>query len=102
MSIRRRKSRLHNDFESSRKKFLCSDSKSFVWNGDDLPVDVLFTIFVTTAPVDVTLPVFFAGPVLDLTFFGAVGPLLAPTTYFGGKSTNIEAIGAVPGDVFFL
>nr|CAG4638006.1 EOG090X0BTB [Chydorus sphaericus] len=40
----------------------------------DFPVDVLFSTLVTTAPVDVTLPVSFVGPVLDLTLFGAISP----------------------------
>jgi len=58
---------------------------------------------VTTAPVDVTLPVSFDGPVLGLTFFGAVSSLLATTAQFGGKSTNIETVGAVSdGSIFFL
>ena len=34
-----------------------SDSKTFVSNGDDFPIDVLFSTFVTTAPVDVKLAV---------------------------------------------
>ena len=49
-----------DDFQSSRNQFLGSDSESFVWNGDDLPVDVLFSVLVTPAPVDVTLPISFA------------------------------------------
>ena len=60
MIIWRRENWFDNDFQSSRNQFLGSDSKSFVWNGDDLPVDVLFSTFVTTAPVDVTLPISFA------------------------------------------
>ena len=46
-------------FQASREQFLGPDFKSFVYNRNDLPVDVLFSIFVTTAPVDVTLPVSF-------------------------------------------
>ena len=80
MTIWRRENWFDNDFQSSRNQFLGSDSESFVWNGDDLPVDVLFSTLVTTAPVDVTLPVSFDGPVGSLTFFGAVSPLLATTT----------------------
>jgi len=93
----------HNDLHSSGKKFLGSDPESFVENGDDLPVDVLFSIFVTTAPVLVTLPVSFDGPVLGLTFFGAVGPLLATAAQFSGQSAKLKAVGAVPDDgLFFL
>ena len=87
-----------NDFQSSRQQFLGSDAESFVWNGDDLPVDVLFSTLVTTAPVDVALAVSLDGPVGSLTLFRAVGPLLATTTQFCGQSTNIEAVGAVPND----
>jgi len=80
MIIWRRESWFHDDFHSGGNQLLGSDSESFVFNGDDLPVDVFFTIFVTTAPIDVTLPVSFDGPVGNLTYFGAVGPLLATTT----------------------
>jgi len=57
---------------------------------------------VTTAPVDVKLAVSCAGPVLGLTFFGAVSSLLATTTQFGWKSTNIETVGAVSDDIIFF
>ena len=101
MSIRGWESWFNNDFQSRRNQFLGSDSESFVRNGDDLPVDVLLTTFVTTAPVDVTLSVSFAWPVLGLTFSGTVSSLLATTTQFGGQSTNIETVGAVPDDTIF-
>jgi len=49
------------------------------------------------------LAVSFDGPVGSLTFFGAVGPLLATATQFGGKPTKFEAVGAVPSNsIFFL
>jgi len=91
-----------DDFQSSGNQFLGSDSESFVGNGDDFPIDVFFSTLVTTAPVDVTLSVSFAGPVLDLTLFGAVSSLLAATAQFGGKSTKIETVGAVPDDTISL
>jgi len=92
-----------DDFHSSRNQVLGSDSESFAWNGDDLPVNVLFTTFVTTAPVDMALAVSFDGPVGSaLTFFGAVGPLLATATQFGGKSTKLKTVGTVPGRRIFF
>jgi len=84
MTIRGRESWFDNDFKSSRNPFLGSDSESLVWNGDYFPVNILFSTFMTSAPVDVTLAVSLDGPVGFLTFFRAVGPLLAPTTYFSG------------------
>jgi len=51
--------RFYDYFHASREQFLGPDSKSFVYNRNDLPVDVLFSILVTTAPVDVTLAVSF-------------------------------------------
>jgi len=81
MSMERGENWFDNDFHSSGKQFHSSDAKSFVWNGDNLPVDVLLsTLGVTFAPVDVTLAVSFAGPVLDLTLLGAVCPLFASST----------------------
>ncbi len=80
MSSWRCEQRFDNNFETSRNQFLGSDAESFVGNGDDLPVDVLFSTFVTTAPVDVTLSVSLDRPVLDLTVFRAVSPLFATTT----------------------
>jgi len=53
---------------------------------------------VTTAPVDVTLAVSSAGPVGSLILFRTVGSLLASTAYFGGRSTRLKAIGAVPSE----
>ena len=106
MIVWRRENWFDDDFQSRRNQFFGFDSASFVLDGDDLPVDVLFSTFVTTASVDVTLPVSFTGSVLDLSCFGgigAVGPLLAPTTYFGGKYTKIETEGAVhDGAIHFL
>ena len=69
MIFRRSEHRFDDDFEASRNQFLGSDSESFVWNGYDLPFDVLFSTFVTTAPFDVTLTVSLARPVGCLTFF---------------------------------
>ena len=80
MIFRRSEHWFDDDFEASRNQFLGSDAESFVWNGYDFPVDVLFATFVTTAPVDMTLAVSFDGPVGSLTLFGAVSPLLATTT----------------------
>ena len=103
MIIWREENWFDNDFEPSRNQFFGSQSQSFVWDGDDLPVDVLFTTLVTSAPVDVTLTVSLNRPVGPLALFRAVSPLLAPTTQFGGKSTKIEAVGAVPDNsILFL
>jgi len=103
VTIRRGVNWFDEDFETSRNKFFGSDSESFVGYGDDLPVNVLFTTLVTTAPIDVTLAISFVGPVFSLTLFGAVGPLLATATQFGGKPTKLEAIGTVPSNkIFFL
>ena len=85
----------NDDFESRRDEFLRSNSKSFVWNGDDLPVDVLFPELMTLAPVDVTLAVAIDGPILVFTLSGAVSSHLASTAQFGGKSTKLETISAV-------
>jgi len=85
--IRRWENWFDDDFHAKWNQFLGSDSESFVWNWDDLPVDVLLSTFVTTAPVDVTLSVSFVRPVIDLTLFGAVSSLVATTAQFGGKST---------------
>ena len=60
MIIWGRENGFDDDFHASGNQFLGSDSESFVWNGDDLPVDVLFSVLVTPAPVDVTLPISFA------------------------------------------
>jgi len=69
MIILRKENWFDDDLQSSRNQFLGTDSKSFVYNRDDLPVDVLFSTFMSAAPVDVTLPVSFARPVFSLTFF---------------------------------
>ncbi len=91
-----------NHFHARRNNFLGPNSESFVWNGDDFPVDVLFSTLVFSAPVDVTLAISSAGPVSRLTFFGAVSPLLATPTQL--ESMKIEAVGAVSGNsiYFFL
>ena len=47
----------------------CSDSQSFIWNWSDLPVDVLFSVNVKSAPVFVTLSIARNGPVSNLAFF---------------------------------
>ena len=98
MIIWRSKNWFDNELQSNRNQFLGSDSEFFFWNGDDLPVDFLFTTLVTLAPVDGTLSVSFDGPVGSLTLFGAVDPLLATTGQFDRQSTNTEAVGAVPGN----
>ena len=59
MTIWRVEYRFDNDFQSSGNQLLGSDAESFVYDGDDFPVDVLFSVLVTTAPVDVTLSVSF-------------------------------------------
>ena len=46
------------------------------------------------AEIAVMLPV--VGPVQSLTVFGAVGPLLASSTKFGGDSAEFQAESAVP------
>jgi len=46
MIVWRRENWFDDDFQAGRNQFLGSDSESFVWNGDDLPVDVLFTTLV--------------------------------------------------------
>jgi len=68
--------RLDHDSKANWKKSLSFHSKPFVWNWDNLPVNVLFTIFILAAPVLVTLPSTNDRPVLQLTFSGAVCPLL--------------------------
>ena len=68
MIVWRRENWFDDDFQAGRNQFLGSDSEFFVWNGDDLPVVVLFTTLVTLASFYLTLSVTFAGPVLDLTF----------------------------------
>ena len=78
MIVRRVEYWFDDDFQSSRNQFL--GSESLVWNGDDLPIDVLFSALVNTAPVDVTLPVSLDRPVGSLALFGAVSPLLATAT----------------------
>jgi len=69
-----------DNFHASRKQFSGSNSESFVWNRDDLPVSVFFSTLVMTAPVDMSLSVSYVGPVGNLTFSGAVRPLLATST----------------------
>jgi len=56
-----------------------------------------------SAPVDVSLSVSLWKPVGLLTFFGAVGPLLATITCFGGRFAMFETVGTVPDEaIFFL
>ena len=102
MVIQRRVSWFDDDIHAGRNKLFSSESKSFVWNWDDLPVDVLFAVLMTVAPFDVTLSVTTAGPVLDLAIFGAVSPLVASATQFGRISTDLETVGAVPDSTFLL
>lgn len=73
-------SRLSNDSETRWNELFGNYSKSFVGNWNHFPVNVFLSILVTAAPIAVTLPIASSGPVLLLTVFGAVGPLLTPTT----------------------
>jgi len=76
MTIRSIENWFDDNFETRRKQLLRSNSESFVWNRDDL----FSTAVVTLAPVDMSLAVSYAGPVSNLTFSGAVRPLLATPT----------------------
>ena len=56
MIIRRVENLFADEFQAGRYQFLGSDSEFFVWYGDDLSVDVFFTVLVTSAPsIDVIL-----------------------------------------------
>ena len=67
---------LDNNSVAFWKQFFGPDAQSFVGNRDDFPVDVLFSILVATAPVDVALSFSLPRPVRRLAFFRAVGSLL--------------------------
>ena len=60
---------LNNDSISGWKQLLSTNSKSFVWNRNDLPVDIFLAVFIKAAPVNVTLPDAINGAVLFLTNF---------------------------------
>ena len=83
MVVRIGKNRLHDDSESCRKKPFGYNSQSFIWYWNNFPVDILFSVIVTSAPELVTLPGPFHGPILELTVLGAVGPLPTSAAEFG-------------------
>ena len=80
---------------SSWNKSFSSNSQSFFGNWDNLPVDVLFSVVVTAAPVFVTLTVPSYFPVGNLTLFGAVCSLLTTAACFNGWFTDLKASGAM-------
>ena len=91
--------RFHNDSESSWKESFGYDSKTFVGNWDNFPVNALFSILKFAAPVLVALA---RGPVCHLAGFRAVGPFLAPATFLDRKLTDFEAVSTMSGAVFNL
>ncbi len=96
MAVRISKDGLDDDPVTDRKKPLGSDSKTFIGNRNDLPVNVLFAVLVKAAPVLVALFGAIDGPVSCLAFFRAVSPLPTLATLFGRERTDIEAEGTVP------
>jgi len=87
---------LDDDPKSGRNQSLSSHAQSFVENWNNFPVNVLFSVLETAAPVLVTLTRSIDFPVGNLTISGAVGPLLAATAQFGTGITNLEAKGTMP------
>jgi len=99
MTIRISVDWLNNDSKSSWKESFGYDSKSFVGNWDNFPINVLFSILKFAAPVLMALA---SGPVCYLTSFGAVGSPLAPGTFLDRKLTDIEAVSTMSGTIFNL
>jgi len=88
--------RLNNDLEASWNEFFGYNTKPFVWNWFHFPVNILFSTFLMEgAPVLVTLP---SGPIFLLAHLGAVGPLLAATTFLDRVATDLETVGTVSDD----
>ena len=87
----------NDDPESSWKKPLRANSKTFVGNSHNFPIEIFFsTRIFEAAPVLMTLSSSFKRPIFSLTVFRAVGPLLASSTKFGGDSAEIQTESAVP------
>jgi len=87
---------LDDDPKSGRNQSLSSHAQSFVENWNNFPVNVLFSVLETAAPVLVTLSRSSDVPVGSLALYGAVGPFVAGVTKFGWDTTNLKAKGAVP------
>ena len=84
-----------DDSESSRNESFGNYSQAFVGNRNNFPVDVLFSMFITTAPVFVTLSSASGFPISNLALLRAVSSFLASTTNFGRDITNFKAKSAV-------
>jgi len=96
MTARIGESGFDDDSKSGRNQSLSSQAQSFVWNWNNFPVNILFSVIETAAPVLMTLSRSIDVPVSNLTLSGAVGPLFTATTQFGRGITNLKAKGAVP------
>lgn len=90
------KSRFNYDPEASWKKSFSYDSESFTRDWNDFPVEALFPVFMTTAPLLMALSSSFDGPVSCLAFFRAISSFLAATTQFDREGTDVEAVSTVP------
>jgi len=89
--------RLNDDSVTDWKVSLGYDSETFVLNRKNFPINVLFAVLVTAAPVFVTLSGASDRPVSSLTFFGAVSPPLAAATLLDEKPNYFfQAEGTVP------
>ena len=88
---------LYDDSVTGRKESFCYDSETFVFNRKNLPIDILFTVLVTAAPVFMTLSGASDRPVSCLAFFRAVSPPLAAATLLDEKPNYFfQAEGTVP------
>ncbi len=85
-----------DDPKSGRNKSLSNHAQSFIGNWNNFPVNVLFTVLVTAAPVLVTLSGSSDFPVGNLTLSAAVSSLLTSATKFGGGITYFKAKGTMP------
>ena len=93
----------YDDSVTGRKRSFCYDSEAFVFNRKNLPIDILFTVLVTAAPVFMTLSGASDRPVSCLTFFRAVSPLLAAATLLDEEPTYFfQADCTVPDNLFVI
>ena len=95
MATRIGENRFDDDPKSGRNQSLSSHAQSFVWNWNNFPVSVLFSVLETAAPILVALSRSGDFPVRNLALSGAVGPLLAAAKEFGGGITNLKAKGTI-------
>ena len=103
MIVRISKDGFNEDSVAGWKESLSHDSKPFVFNRNNLPIDVFFTVIVTTTPVFMTLSGASDRPVSCLTFFRAVGPLLAAATLLDKRTKYFfQAEGTVPDFMFII